>query len=399
MPVNGDGVHTVSCTAQNKAVDPNGAHNQGSASLQLHIDAVPPSLSFEPQDPAAPAHLIAGVSDGESGVAPSSTAVSMAPAGSSAFTQLPSTFDGTHVITDIPDAGLHGAYVLRASACDNVGNCASSDETLELPLRLGAESIVGYRKVIAPVRTVRERVRIGHHVLRVRLVIGRGHPCAARRIRIARRRWREVTACRPLRIVTLTNKRIRFGRRVQIQGLLATPQGTPIGGVPVQIETAPANGTNEFTPVATATTDGTGNWQATLPPGPSRIIEAVYGGSSTLLPTVGVARVTVPARIGLAISPRHVRWSETIHIRGRLRGGYIPADGVALRLLVRYPGSPAASVLSAIRTDANGRFATALSYHRGHGVATMPFSVATTASESDYPYAPASSRWVAVTFG
>ena len=107
----------------------------------------------------------------------------------------------------------------------------------------------------------------------------------------------------------------------------------------------------------------------------------------------------MPARIALSISPRILPWRAAIRLHGRLVGGYVPRDGVALRLLVRYPGAKQWTPLLALRTNRHGRFSFTWSYHAGRGVASYPFAIATTATESDYPWAAASSRALTVTFG
>ena len=135
------------------------------------------------------------------------------------------------------------------------------------------------------------------------------------------------------------------------------------------------------------------------PPGPSRIIKAVYDGSATTLPVAGEVTVTVPAKIGLSITPRVVPWSHYIDITGHLNGGYVPPDGVALRLLVRYTNAPQASDLVAFRTNRRGQFRILWSYHSGRGIVSFPFWVATTATETDYAFAAGSSRHIVVTFG
>jgi hypothetical protein len=129
------------------------------------------------------------------------------------------------------------------------------------------------------------------------------------------------------------------------------------------------------------------------------LIRAVYPGSPTVLPATGDATLSVPPRIVVAIGPRRLPWAGTLTIRGHLAGGYIPSDGVALRLLVRYPGSRRASSLLALRTTARGAFVIHWSYNGGHGVASYPFWVATTATETDYPFAAGGSRHTVVTFG
>lgn len=123
-------------------------------------------------------------------------------------------------------------------------------------------------------------------------------------------------------------------------------------------------------------------------------------GTATTEPTVSSAvTLTVPARIALAISPRTLPWHAAIRLHGRMVGGYVPRDGVALRLLVHYPGAKQPTPLLALRTNRHGRFSFTWSYHAGRGVASYPFAIATTATESDYPWAAASSRALTVRFG
>ena len=105
LSVNGDGVKTVACTAWNNAIDPQGNHNSGTSSVTVHIDEAPPALSLEPVNPNDPTGLVADTSDAESGVAGGS--IEMAPAGTSSWTALPTTFNGTQ---------LAGAFRRRRAA-------------------------------------------------------------------------------------------------------------------------------------------------------------------------------------------------------------------------------------------------------------------------------------------
>jgi hypothetical protein len=167
----------------------------------------------------------------------------------------------------------------------------------------------------------------------------------------------------------------------------------------VSILTAPDNGLNAFSQAAAVTTGPDGGWTATLPAGPSRTIRAYYAGSPTILPATGQATVTVPARIALSITPAAVRWSGAVSISGQLEGGYVPPDGVALELMVRYPGSVRPTPLQPMRTNASGGFAFRWSYGAGRGVVTYPLWVETTATESDFPFTNAQSRHIMITFG
>ena len=107
----------------------------------------------------------------------------------------------------------------------------------------------------------------------------------------------------------------------------------------------------------------------------------------------------VPARITLSIRPRRLLWSGVVTLRGHLEGGYVPPDGVALRLLIKLPRRHRPYEPVPFRTDAQGNFVVHWSWGSGSGVSTMPFAIATTATESDYPFAASRSRWIRVTFG
>ena len=113
------------------------AAEHGTSSIAIHIDEAPPSLTFEPRNPSDPTGLVVDASDSESGVAGGS--IEMAPAGTSNWTSLPTTFDGSHLLAHFDDADLIGTYTFRATPCDNVGNCASASEVMALPVRTASD--------------------------------------------------------------------------------------------------------------------------------------------------------------------------------------------------------------------------------------------------------------------
>ena len=416
ITLDGDGIHTLTCTGWNRAIDPEGSPASGTASIAVHIDQAPPSLSFEARNPGDPTGLIVDTSDRESGVAGGS--IEIAPAGTSDWKSLPTNFDGSQLLAHFDDAGLHGDYAFRASSCDNVGNCASTNETLALPVRLGAISDVSLEKIADPLKAekVKERVRVGWHWvavlrhgkavkvkrgghLKTITVIRRVEQCTRKRTRTSTHHWTIRRICKAPKIELKGTEQVGHGKPVTVHGLLMTTQRVPLSGQPVRILTAPQNGSGTFRQIATVASAPDGSWSATLPAGPSRIIKAAYAGSGRVLPATGQATVDVPARIALSIAPREAPWNATITIRGHLEGGYVPPDGVALRLLVRYPGSELGSPLLALRTNAHGGFKIEWSYHAGRGITSYPFWVSTTATESDYPFAAANSRSITVTFG
>ena len=147
LTVNGDGVRTVSCTAWNNAVDPQGNHNSGTSSVTVHIDEAPPVVSLEPANPNDPTGVVADTSDSESGVAGGS--IEMAPAGTGSWTALPTTFTGSQLVAHFNDAGMRGPYTFSIRSCDNVGNCASTARTVMLPVRTQAVSEVSLEQLPA----------------------------------------------------------------------------------------------------------------------------------------------------------------------------------------------------------------------------------------------------------
>ncbi|MFZ0042082.1 MAG: hypothetical protein WAK93_12305, partial [Solirubrobacteraceae bacterium] len=134
--------------------------------------------------------------------------------------------------------------------------------------------------------------------------------------------------------------------------------------------------------------------QAKLSPGPSRLIGAIYPGSSTneaaTSPTVTLDSGT---KVSLRIRPRITRWGRTIKISGRVLGGNIPA-GKLLRLRIGTAGIH--STVGIPDIDRRGRYHTTWTFAPGRGTIRYWFSVSTL-PEGDYPYDQTSSPRVYVT--
>jgi hypothetical protein len=443
--VDGDGVHTVSCTAADNAVDPQGQNDTGTTNETIRIDEQPPSVSFEPVNPADPTQVVLDAPDPESGLAGGSITIQGPHA--KAATPLATSSDGSHLYANLDDQGRNGTYTIVADACDNVGNCASTSEQLHLPLRLSSASLLSFKAIQVPtviaharvrvgyrIRTVHGRIRVdyrvrtvvrrrrgkrvlvrvevgghekrisrrvkvGGHLRRVKIVIHADRRCGHHRVRVRPHHWRVISSCRALKVRVDSHHHGRFGHAVTVHGLVRTGQGVPVADAPVRIFTRPVDRGGVYRYATQATTDAAGIWVATLRGGPSRQIRAYYAGTATVEPATGHALLTVPARIRLSISPRVLPWSQTIAVTGHLAGRYVPHDGVALRFLVHYPHSRQWTPLLALRTTAHGGFHFRWSYRAGYGVATYPLKVATTATETDYPYAAGSSPALKITFG
>ena len=450
--VNGDGARTVSCTAWNNAVDPQGNHNSGTSTVTIHIDEAPPVVSLEPVNPNDPTALVADTSDSESGVAEGS--IEMAPAGTGSWTSLPTTFTGSQLLAHFNDAGLDGPYSFRITSCDSVGNCASTTRTEILPARAASISRVSVETMPtvgcsgAPAKTAAtaSRVRsapqglstvqqIGRSVLTVArgaalrssgtparpsmlaghvfatgnaaaVLLGRSRPdlraanpapTSRRRRAIAKRGG----SCNRSAVAPTTQARVGYGRPVTLRGVLMSSAGVPLAGQPVAILTAPDNGSNAFAQAAAVTTGPDGTWTGTLPPGPSRTIEASYAGSATILPASGYATVITPARIRITrVTPDRTGWGHTVTISGRVLGGYIPASSKLLRLDLGIVGIPGVSKIQGIPNIApDGTFTTRYKFAGGlSGVARFWLQVSSL-PEADFPWAAARSPRVIVTVG
>jgi hypothetical protein len=449
LTVNADGVRTVSCTAWNNAVDPQGNHNSGTSSVTVHIDEAPPSVSLEPVNPNDPTGVVVDTSDSESGVAGGS--IEMAPAGTGSWTALPTTFTGSQLVAHFDDAGVRGAYTFSVRSCDNVGNCASTARTVMLPVRAQAISEVSVEQLPAtrcaspgvkhdaaasPARGPRRRVSGARlagasglglasdgGLLRLRAPRVPGPPAAGgaltggssgsgtlslsepeQRASIAkttmRRQEKPRGSCGSSAARLATPASVAFGRPVRLHGLLMSSAGLPIAGQPVAILTAPDNGSNAFTQAAAVTTGPDGSWTVTLPPGPSRIIEASYPGSSTILPATGFATVITPAKIVLSsVTPDRAPWGSRVRITGRVLGGYIPASSKLLRLDLGIVGIPGLSKIQGIpNVSPNGAFTTTYKFGRYQGVVRFWLQVSSLA-EADFPFSPSHSRRWIVTVG
>jgi hypothetical protein len=448
LTVNGDGVKSVSCTAWNNAVDPQGDHNVGTSSVTVHIDEAPPVVSLEPANPNDPTGVVADASDSESGVAGGS--IDMAPAGTSSWTALPTTFTGSQLVAHFDDAGLRGLYAFQVRSCDNVGNCASTDRTVMLPVRTQAVSEVdigqlpaarcpsGPAKDDAAARPARSRhgrtseARVAGdaglsladdglvrphipaepapaaagRILAVNssgnIAVSLSHP--KRQAGIARKAMRQHekpdASCRTSAAKFASRGRVPFGRSVRLHGLLMSSAGIPLAGQPVAILTAPDNASNAFTEAAAVTTTSDGSWTATLAPGPSRVIEASYPGSPTILPASGYATVITPAKIEIThVTPDRTPWGRRVRITGRVLGGYIPTSSKLLRLDLGIVGIPGLSKIQGIpNVSPDGTFTTTYKFARYQGVVRFWLQVSSLA-EADFPFAPARSRRVIVTVG
>ena len=196
-------------------------------------------------------------------------------------------------------------------------------------------------------------------------------------------------------------KRVPHGHTTTVSGWLGLADGTALPGETVEVLTAPDNGLGKFTPAAEAITGAAGTWTASLPAGPSRLIEASYAGNATTQQsTSGQATLLVPAKVDLkSVTPRRVAWGHTITIRGRLLGGYLPNAGINVRLRI---GIANANTTFGVRehVSGSGNFTATYTFGPGDpGIHRIYWFQIASLPAGDYPYTPAASNRIYVQVG
>ena len=415
LAVNGDGVHTVSCTAWNNAVRP-----PRSAEHRHELDRDPHRrgatvTDLRAAEPQRPHRARRGRQRQRVG-----RRRRIDRDGARRHQQLDEPSDDVRRVASARPLRRRrtriGTYTFRATACDNVGNCASASEAVALPVRPPPTAEVSLTR--SSIRSGADRARASAG----RLALGDGPPRwqgregearrppqddQGRQVRQAmhdqaRRAAGALEAClqdaeRPrdqdaARAVRPARHR---PRAIHDQSGGAARQGSRSTFSPRRTTVLPA-----FSQVAVATTAPDGSWTATLPAGPSRLIRAVTDGTATILPSSGQVTTIVPARIRLLkVWPRHVAWGGTVHLVGRLLGGYLPPDGALVRLRIGY-GSTYNTYGVQEHVRGNGRFSTVASFGPGDPTVyrTYWFQIASLPM-GNYPYAPAASQRVTVIVG
>jgi hypothetical protein len=315
----------------------------------------------------------------------------------------------------VQGVGVHQASCFaRNNSLDANGVRATSPvQSWTLRIREPSVATVAFSRVINALRCSKKHIRVRipahwttvtYHGKKVHVrvpaqtrtvTVVHCHPRIVRRRVIIHGRVHIVKVVLLPRTVNGTSKRIRHGATTTVNGWVGTVDGNALAGVPVRVMTAPDDGSLQFRQAALVTSAADGSWTATLPAGPSRLVQAIYDGASTVEPAASApANVTVPASLKLRVRPRATHWGSTIKISGQVRGGYIPAVGELVILHVGW-GSGSTEI-GHLYTDRKGRFHTRYTFLRGNG--TLRYRLwASSARETDYPYVPSASRKVSVT--
>jgi hypothetical protein len=402
----GQGVLPLTISADDAANEP------VSYTKTVAVDNQTPTVSLSgPTDSpstSGPQYITANAAAGPSGVSGISCSLDGAPSQwyASAAAQLPVQGIGIH----------HVSCFSESNARDSSGNAAtSSPATWTLSIRDPSVSTVSFARVVDALRchATHERVRIPAHWVTARyhghpvrielpaqtrtIKVVHCHPLIVRRRVRVRGHWRAVRAVVLPHAVLGSSRRLSQGAGTTVSGWLGTAEGNALGGQTIQVLTAPDNGSQQFSQVATVTTAANGSWTARVPPGPSRLVVASYGGGTTIEPAWSTpARVIVPASVALHVKPAATHWGGRITISGKLKGGYIPAAGELVVLWIGWSGG--STEIGHLYARPDGRFASKYTFLRGNGTETYRLW-AETARESDYPYASGRSRSASVTVG
>jgi hypothetical protein len=391
-----------------------------SVSKTVYIDNSTPTITLSgPVDAPSTAgtqYVTATAGGSPSGIADIVCSVDGGPA---------QTYSGASAQVPVSGIGPHSVSCDSQDNAVDASGAHGTSTTASWSLKIGQPSVVGiaFDKLVG-LRCHRARVRVkipGHwitvrrHGKRVKVRtrahrkverVMRCHPRTVRRrtvVFVRRRRHGRIVKVKRIKIVRVvvpphviarTSRRLRFGHGTTVNGYLGTPGGIAIAGHAVHVLTAPDNGGNRFTQAAVVATAANGTWTAKLPPGPSRIVEAIYDGDPTTEgASSGQVHVIVPAKVKLIdVFPRRVAWGGTVRITGQLLGGYLPPGGALVRLRIGQ-GSTYQTYGVQEHVTGNGRFTTTYTFGAGYAgiYKRYWFQIATLPMGGDYPYAPAAS--------
>jgi hypothetical protein len=181
-------------------------------------------------------------------------------------------------------------------------------------------------------------------------------------------------------------------RALRVTGRLLNAQGLPIAGASLDVLQQVDGANLEL--IGRARTGSDGTFVASVPGGPSRMIEIAYRAFSTDTGYAAVAKLaeSVDAGVQLGVSPQRTGSEGTITLSGRVLGP-VPSQGVVVELLVHYRGHW--EPFRDPRTDSRGRFRVVYQFQGGIG--RFPFRAVVFGSQGDFPFAPGESRGVDVT--
>jgi hypothetical protein len=385
----GDGVHTIAYYARDAAGNANdggsanGVGNEQPATATVRIDRGPPQVTFANfQSPLDPEAIEVRVADSLSGPDLSRGRVEVRRAGTAdRFEPLPVETAGDKLVARWDsDAYPAGEYEFRATGHDAAGNAVTTTRrangsamALTNPLKLRTALWAGFG---------------GAEVQRRRCAkSGKRRRCPREPAGDFGRRPRE--------------RFVPYGDGALYSGRLSAGLGTALAGVAVRVTERFDPGASERDRTTTARTNSNGVFTVWLVPGPSRQIEAAFGGDRTASrSSAGTARLLVGSGVRLRASSTVARiGGRPVIFNGRVgaAGAAIPSEGKSIQLQFRVPGIVPWTEFRTIQTDAQGRFRFPYGFSdddsRGVDFQFRAFAPA----EENWPFEPAASATVTVT--
>ena len=182
-------------------------------------------------------------------------------------------------------------------------------------------------------------------------------------------------------------------RALRATGRLLDGQGHPIVGAALDV-LQQVSGSPSLAVIGHAKTRANGTFAAAVPGGPNRTIEIAYRAFSTDASYAATAKIAeaVKAGVKLSVSPHRTGSEGTITLSGQVLGP-VPAEGVAVELLVHYRGRW--EPFRVPQTDSRGRFEVVYQFQGGIG--HFPFRASVLGGQTGFPFAHGESRAVDVT--
>ncbi|MFT3864082.1 MAG: carboxypeptidase regulatory-like domain-containing protein [Solirubrobacterales bacterium] len=378
--VTGQGTHRIAYwgrDAVGNAGDGSSPFAQPSTAT-IRIDETDPSVRFAAPDPSDPERLEALVADPLSGPDPGRGSIALRPAGGSGrFQPLPTDAGRGRLIArwdsdDYP----RGAYEFRATGFDAAGNSATNPAADPLVLRNPVKRVARLAFGFGGEALVYQRCSRAHGARRCHRTVVRSF------------------ARRP------TTRSIPCCHGAAVGGRLLDAAGAPLAGQTVDVVETFAGGARRRSRTTVVTTDGDGYFRARLAPGPSRRVTAEFPGTRRLTRAAGGSlRLRVRAAVRMKVSTAKVRvGGAPVVFSGRIvhPEARIPVRGLPVELEFRLPGIPWTEFRT-VQSDANGRFAYPYSFSDDDSAGVRFLFRAFVPATGGWPFAPATSRPLAVT--
>lgn len=177
----------------------------------------------------------------------------------------------------------------------------------------------------------------------------------------------------------------------RITSKLLNSSGEPIPDARVDI-LQQVVGANQMQLIGSTTTQADGSLTATVPAGPSRLIDLAYRASvGEGYAAQTEVRENVSAGLRLHITPTRTTPTGTIQLDGQVLGT-IPTGGVVVEVLVYYTGRW--QPIRTPRTQPDGYLRVNYQFHQATG--QFPFRLRVRYGQVGFPYGEACSQWVEV---